>query len=348
MEEKHLIQSEASFLDSVSSVQGMRRHGSTRDVDFQHVGSSQAGCQFLLQFCCPFFWFKSDVNMPVSIPLQPPCPCRVTRGACQVSKFVCVCLFNNSVGMLITRLCCCSCPSRLLLTSHQHLFFHTQLSCLAIAVCCSPLLALPLKSSLMYSILAFFGTKRFPFLSFISFHTADSLSSLHHAMPFSNELFSAGQSHPLRSVCVPCIVLLISWTLLWVYHIPQCFQLLKEANSPTYNVHISSHLTRFPSSPPVWLIPPQHPALTDSSILAEAPGWLDLIRRNVMECLTLCVVPAACLCWGPLKSVSLSQHGFYAAQLSLGISCLAIKSSQPIQTREASLGTAKAPLWSHK
>lgn len=77
--------------------------------------------------------------------------------------------------------------------------------------------------------------------------------------------------------------------------------------------------------------------MTDSSIHIEAPGWLDLIRRNVMECLTLCVVPAACLCWGPLKSVSLSQHCFYAAQLSLGISCLAIKSSQPIQTREASL-----------
>lgn len=78
----------------------------------------------------------------------------------------------------------------------------------------------------MYSILALFGMRRFPFLSFISFHTAYILSSLHHAMPFPNELFSPGPSHPLRSVSVvPCIVLLISWALLWVCHTPQCFQL---------------------------------------------------------------------------------------------------------------------------
>lgn len=142
-------------------------------------------------------------------------------------------------------MCCCSCTSRSLPTSHQHLFFHTQLSCLAIAICCSPLLALPLKSSLMYSILAFFGTKRFPFLSFISFHMAYNLSSLHHAMPFSNELFSPGPSHPLRPVsAVPCIVLLISWALLWVFH-SSVFPAVKGSNQP--------HIQHPHFLPPHWL-----------------------------------------------------------------------------------------------
>lgn len=72
----------------------------------------------------------------------------------------------------------------------------------------------------MYSILAFPGSKRFPFLSFISFLVAYILSSLHHAMPFSNELFSPGPSSPLSyASAVPHIVLLISWLLFWVYRI---------------------------------------------------------------------------------------------------------------------------------
>lgn len=72
----------------------------------------------------------------------------------------------------------------------------------------------------MYSILAFFGTKRFPFLSFISFLVVYILSSLHRAMPFSNELFSPGPSSPLSyASAVPRVVLLISWALFWAYHI---------------------------------------------------------------------------------------------------------------------------------
>lgn len=78
----------------------------------------------------------------------------------------------------------------------------------------------------MFSILAFFGTKRFPFLSFVSFLMFYILSSLHREMPLSNELFSPGPFFPLSYTSAdPHIVLLISWALFWVSHVLQCFQL---------------------------------------------------------------------------------------------------------------------------
>lgn len=136
------------------------------------------------------------------------------------SESVSVCLLNNSMATLMTRGALLLLSVLIASRTHQHLFFPTQLCCLEIAICCSPLLASPLKSSLTYSSLAFFGTKRFSFLSFISFLVVYSLSSPHCAMPFSNELFSPGPSSPLsHTSAVPHLVLLISGALSWLYHI---------------------------------------------------------------------------------------------------------------------------------
>lgn len=207
---------------------------------------------------------------------------------------------------------------RPLLTSHQHLFFHTQLSCLETAICCSPLLASPLKSSLMYSILAFFGTKGFPFLSFISFLMVYILSPLHRAMPFSNELFPPFSPLSYTSAD-PHIVLLISWALFWVSHILQCFQLLKEAISTTYNIHTflppHSPSLQLPS-PPAWLIQPQNPGLTAPPILTRAPGQLALTCRGAMGCCKVCVWCLQLVSAGDLLNLLLSLSIAFTRQSS--------------------------------
>lgn len=79
----------------------------------------------------------------------------------------------------------------------------------------------------------------------------------------------------------------------------------------------------------------QHPALTDSSILAEAPGQLHLICRNVMECL---------VCVWCLQLVS--AVGLLNLFLSLGIAFMQLSSpwaSPALQSTAPS--PSRRPLW---
>jgi len=104
----------------------------------------------------------------------------------------------------------------------------------------------------------------------------------------------------------------------------------------------------FPPTPPTFLAAPQpsglvHPTTISSldsrlrPCMSSWPACPDLHGCDGMP-QSLCVLPAARLCCGPHKSFPLSQHCFYRAELSLGISCPAIQSYPAHQS-------SRRPLW---
>lgn len=172
---------------------------------------------------------------------------------------------------------CCSSRCSSLLAHHHHLFFHTKLGQLQIAICCSPLLALPLRSSLMYSILAFSETKRFPFLSFSSFLVVYILSPPHWAVLFSNKLSSPGPSFPLSCTsAVPELCCSSEGSLLT----PSCssvFSAVKRSAQPP-------HSTMLPPTPLTSWLPARCWGSPHSSIVIG----FTLIFTNAMGHLNTC------------------------------------------------------------
>lgn len=155
--------------------------------------------------------------------------------------------------------------------------FHTKLGRLQIAICCSPLLASPLRSSLMYSILAFSETKRFPFLSSSSFLVVYILSPPHRAVLFSNELFSPGPSFPLSCTSAVPELCCSSEGSLLALSCSSVFPAVKRSAQPPHN-------TTFPPSPLTSWLPARCWGSPHSSILIG----FTLIFRNAMGHLNTC------------------------------------------------------------